>query len=299
MPRVISILSTIVAFGAVLAYALWPGARPHPVETTQCAASDNEAALQARVQELEATRHRLESQIASLHELASAAQDEAAQGKPSPPTAAAVTRPRFAPIVLTHEQRMLAVRQRNGQLFREAGLSPEQIQALVPVLATQEERIMSAAQSAHGLVGRGAEGNAVDPQNHDELVRAIGEEKAAQFEGLRKTLGSRMELQRLRDELEQAGEPISEEQRQRLLARMSTRPQLSAADRNGSSPEDRFREIERQRSEQLRGEVSTVLSPAQLELFDQGQELHKAYSSHISSASFGASAAAGSAAPAH
>jgi hypothetical protein len=65
----------------VLAYAMWPSARPSISEAGECADSAGDSAtqiaLQEQVAELEAARRRLETEVQALRQLANRGQDTA------------------------------------------------------------------------------------------------------------------------------------------------------------------------------------------------------------------------------
>ena len=254
-------------------------------------------ALLAQIDSLEAERQQLRDELRHpeympTRERTAADSSSAPSGTSSPrlrAPSAAPWRAHDLPI----EQRKIMVRQRNGALFRELGLNEAQIEALLDVLGQQDARSPNMATRVSGpAVGRfGPAGEALSAEeqqrNRDEIAAVIGQDKATQFENLKKTLPARNELMWMRNELEQAGEPVSEEQQRQLLAIIGKRETQGPPARvEGESPEDsmaRYRQWRRERSESLRQDAASVLTPEQVKRLEESDSLRSSMETRMSS----------------
>ena len=139
--------------------------------------------------------------------------DEPVADTPRAPEASAFEQPTTPPAPkerasvapLNPEQEKTRLRQQYGALLRDMALNEAQTNAMLDVLSNQARRM--------------EQGERVDPErNRRELEAAIGSGKAAEFERLRRTVLARSEVRVVRNRLEDVGQPLSEEQLQKLLA---------------------------------------------------------------------------------
>jgi hypothetical protein len=237
-----------------------------------------DAELRKQLEGIRVERDRLESDVKGLR----AAQARAAPlTEPTARTNAALAPPGARALELSAEHRRTMLRQRNGQLFRQLGLSDAQIEALLDVLAKQEERARAAKPGAFlGAMGPSSDPNEL-ARNRAEIEAVVGSDKAAKLETWQKLFTARHELRRVRDQLEDVGEPLSEEQQNRLNELVQLRPRSFAPERKeGDTPEafmERFRSWRQDSRQQLRTEVSSVLNPRQLARYDEMDELAHAF----------------------
>jgi hypothetical protein len=172
------------------------------------------------------------------------------------------------------EHQHALVRERYGALFHELSLSDSQVDALMPVLAAQDERTRSPFEDFAAL----------DPQEararEREIASVLGAEKSAQFTELRRTMPARMEISMLDMQLDRAGVPVSEEQKQRLMAAMKDlslpefpRPDPEAPPREGL---ERFRAWRTARAKLVRDAAAPVLTATQLRRLDEHESLQAA-----------------------
>jgi hypothetical protein len=175
------------------------------------------------------------------------------------------------------EYQAMQARQRYGQLFRELELSDAQIDGLAPVLHAQEQRALATASASGEQARSGASQRHASDEERSEIAAIIGPEKAAQLEDLRNAMPIRAELRRVRDQLEEAGEPVSPEQQRQLVAILSNRAAPSPpVPEAGEPPEhgfERFRAWARDRDLRLRADSAAVLTPQQLERLEESEAL--------------------------
>jgi hypothetical protein len=304
--RIFVTVVAIMLVGAGSAYLLWS-------PSTIARGGADMQQLHAQIEMLQRDTLRLTSELQESRRRSHACIPEAASaGQPvAAPDAVAPTRdPGWKPpelsLDLSPKLRLASVRLRNGQLFQELGLDESQIAALVPVLGQQEERL-AAATRLDPRTGRPPNpAELFNPERDQvELEAVLGRAKAAQFASLRKTLPARSDVRRIRSELEQAGEPITDVQERLMLAKVSARsgptPIPPVAKESLTSGMERIEETRRERAQQLREELSSVLSPPQLARYDEQAELRAAYdsasrSSFVSSRLGSSAQSAGSAA---
>jgi hypothetical protein len=255
-------------------------------------------ALLTQIDDMEQDRQHLRDELRKLEDMPNcdgeaaprATATSTATARPSAVVQAPAAQSRSRELPL--DQRKIMARQRNGQLFRELGLSEQQVDALLDVLAAQDARAPSNSRRIGGPpFGRlGPSADATSPEelqrNRDEIASAIGPEKAAQFEALKKTLPARDQLQQLRNELERAGDPVTDEQQRRLLAIMNSRETTAPPARvEGESPEEsmaRYREWRRESSESLRRDAASVLTPDQVKRMEESDGLRTSLQSRTS-----------------
>jgi hypothetical protein len=246
------------------------------------------AALRAELSHVIEIRERLDNEVHELRAAsAKASRDGAPAAQPSSLSAAVPERgpgvggpvppASWKPPELSTEQRQAMTRRRYGTVFRELGFSEEQIEALLPVLVAQDKLTTALRPAAD---------RATSPSNPDatrdraEIAAIVGSEKAAQFETARKTLPARSQLSFVRMQLDEAGSPISEDQRQKLLAVMSRHEQPAVPTPvPGEPPEqtaDRFRTWQAERDRQFREDSESILTPQQKKRLDEMQSLQSA-----------------------
>ena len=230
--------------------------------------------LQAQLAQARADRDRLETVVSSLRAAAGSV-------APAPPRSAAVGNAPPPPLAtrfdLSPASRRLMVQHQNGKMFRQLGLSPAEVESLLDVLVAQQER---AAEGRSGPLFAGS-----DPEwrasNRAEVAAVIGEEPAAQLEDWQTRALARFELRRLRDQLEDSGEPLSDAQLKRINESMRAQPQVPPpAHQKDDAPEaimERFKAWRKDQREQLRGQVSSVLEPRQLERYDEIESISREF----------------------
>jgi hypothetical protein len=207
----------------------------------------------------------------------------AASATPAPTT---MTPPLpIKPLELTPSQRRTMTRQQYGKLFRELNLSESQVERVLDVLAAQEER--SRAASPQGMA---RPRSALDPKererNKQELAVAIGPDNAAKLEHWQDQSIPRGELQRVRDQLENAGEPLTTEQQHALNQRLQQRPDRESPPRREPDEpqeafQERFHEWRADSRKQLRDDVAQTLTPQQQKRFDELEEMTSAFEQQI------------------
>jgi hypothetical protein len=248
-----------------------PGDRGSAV-ATQCGES-----CEAAVEDCASERRRVEHALANaLEEAADLGDNTRAGTKPNPPPPIL-----FGPgTALSLVQRERAVQHRYGALFRELGLSPEDTARARAVLSDQEER----------AVGSSDEEAAARRREQDALTSAIGREKAERFSQLKASLPARSELRRVRDRLEEAGEPMSGEQQRALVAVMSSLPGSSPRPIPGESLEqgiERFRSWTSERDRAFRERASDILSEGQQRTLEEAAELREAQAPQLRASALG------------
>jgi hypothetical protein len=177
---------------------------------------------------------------------------------------------------LPSEHKKTMTRQRYGQLFRELALSDQEADALLTVLSAREKL----GPTGMAFKPETAEEQAQQRQEKAEIGRLLGPERAAEFERLRNTLPARSELSLARGQLERVGEPMTEEQQQKLLESLSTRAPLAPLPSGeGVSPEERMEQFQawrRERTQAFRDSAESVLTPRQLQRLEEGDALMEA-----------------------
>lgn len=176
---------------------------------------------------------------------------------------------------LTPEHRRTMARRQYGMLLNELDLTEIQTVALLDLLAEQSK----------GTEPVPGQPNVLDvPQqelerNRREIADAIGEEKATRFYSLKKTLPARRKFALLRNKLEQAGEPLTEQQNQALIAiaRDLEPPMPTPVDERESPPPDRQEErmsnFMREERRYYRDAAESILTPTQLKRLDELDKL--------------------------
>jgi hypothetical protein len=226
-----------------------------------------DAVLQEQLTQARAERDRLETVVSSLRTAPANAV------LPSPPTAAPPfalqtlppTRFEFSP-----SNRRASLRLHNGKIFRELGLSDAQVESLLDVLLAQQTRSAEAMKNGTPFAGADPEARA---RNRAEVAAVIGNERAEQLEDWQGRAQARFELRRMRDQLEDSGEPLSDAQLKRIGELVQAQPPSLAPPRQkDETPEaftERYKAWRNDNREQLRKQVSTVLEPRQLARYDE------------------------------
>ena len=104
------------------------------------------------------------------------------------------------------------------------GLSPEKSKQLLDLLADQQTRTIGPPNLADGQT---IQQYMQDQQkkNNDEIKGLIGQDKADEWSAYQKSLPDRAQLGQVRDQLEQAGVPMTESQRTEMLAAITEETQ--------------------------------------------------------------------------
>jgi hypothetical protein len=174
---------------------------------------------------------------------------------------------------LSREHRKTLALRTRGALLRELALTPEQRDAVLDAIVAQEYR---SAQSMSDLrhddepnpEEQRATVNAQHRKYKEDVVAAIGQEKATQLEALERTQPALAEVKLVRESLDAAGLPIDEAQRSRLLS-ILTRPDFLSApgpvvgDAEGSAAAAMQR-WHHERTKRFQQEAASVLTPQQL-----------------------------------
>ena len=275
---VIALTLSTALLGGTCAYLLW-----RIGDAGSHLASNADTATQTRIDALVAERDKLRLKVAKGRLAEPCTQPAASTAFPSGSRiqpvggSPAVARGGLGPAMaerLAPEHRRTLVRERYGVLFHELSLSEPQVDALMPVLAVQDERTRSPFEGFAAL----------DPQEAQarerEIASVLGAEKSARFTELRRTMPARMEIRMLDMQLDQAGVPVSEEQKQRLIAAMKDlslpeppRPDAGAPPREGM---ERFRAWRAARAKLMRDAAAPILTATQLRRLDEHESLQAA-----------------------
>lgn len=173
---------------------------------------------------------------------------------------------------LSIAQRARMILQQEGALIRALELAPEDQERLLNVLSEQQQR---------RLLGRDAtvDGATVSQREDAELSRAIGRDKAEKFAQLKAAEPARQEWKRVRDQLEQAGEPLTLDQQRALASVMSAVPIKSPLPVPGEPWEQavsRFRGWVGEKDRTFREQAADILSPSQAQTLKDAAELREA-----------------------
>lgn len=218
--------------------------------------------LQEQLTQARAERDRLETVVNSLR----AAPVSAALPPPTAATAnlGALPPPAAYRVDLSPSARRLSLQLHSGAIFRKLGLSGSQLESLVDVLLAQQDRAASMAGASPDPDAR--------TRNRAEIAALIGNERAQQLEDWQSRGQARFELRRMRDQLEDSGEPLSEAQIKRISELMQAQPPAPLTPRQkDETPEafsERFKAWRNDHREQLRNQLSSLLEPRQLERYD-------------------------------
>ncbi|HKP59546.1 MAG TPA: hypothetical protein VJV78_22640 [Polyangiales bacterium] len=222
------------------------------------------AAEQACIEQLAGQRPRVEPAAES----ATTRQREPPQPERADPSPFARLVGHNSMSLLTLEQHKLRLRHSYGALFEELGLSADEVARLLAVLSSQEQRNFSRGRSSSSDTAT---------QDRAELEDAIGGTKAAAFEQLRATLPARLDLRRIRDQLEEAGQPMTSEQQRMLLDIL----RASGPDTPPREDLQRYQAWIGERDRGIRQNAAAVLSPAQLQTLDEARALRDAMQTQL------------------
>jgi hypothetical protein len=234
---------------------------------------------EARVAELERHRARLEREVAILREQDTAAPAPvAAAPRPAnarPPAiatfgvaeaASAGTPPQPPPFEMRprspfesaagrnfmRTRMKTSIRRLYGDAGEAMGLSAEKGRELLDLLAEQQTRNMG------GMRDKMPEGQSFQQfmqdqqkKNNDEVLALVGQEKAADWAAYQKSLPERAQLGVVRDQLEQAGVPMTDSQRSQMLAAITEESQRlpRPVAGNGLPPDEMMSQINQWQSE--------------------------------------------------
>lgn len=113
----------------------------------------------------------------------------------------------------------MSIRRLYGDAGQALGLSPEKSNQLLDLLAEQQTRNIG------DIRNKVPEGQTIQQyfqdlqkKNNDEITALIGQDKADEWAAFQKSLPERSQLGVVRDQLEQAGVPMTESQRTQMLA---------------------------------------------------------------------------------
>jgi hypothetical protein len=169
---------------------------------------------------------------------------------------------------MSPKTRRTMVRMRHGRMFKQLGLSDAQVESLLDVLIAQEERAKSAGADPE-----------LRARNRAELEAVVGREPAEKLDAWQQQTAARMEVRRVRDQLEEMGEPLSDAQLSRINelvhARAPAPPPARQKDEPGEAFAERFKTWRADSREQMRGDVSSVLETRQLERYDELDDLSR------------------------
>jgi uncharacterized protein YjiS (DUF1127 family) len=263
----------------------------------------HERSLGDQVARLEDIRDGLETDLRAARSAPSREAPMPAQPIQAAPPRAAESwgTPNWRPSARSREQLRIMTRHQYKRVFRELGLSESEMEAASDVLEQQAER-------SRKLIGRDGSENPAppnDPQRDQaELAGVLGQDKAERFMAQKKLMPARSQLSLLRSQLEEGGEPLSAEQQQALLGKLSERePPQFPRNVPGEDPSARFQAFMRDRDRGLRDVAAPVLTPKQRELMEEESKFQDATRSQISFAgpmppSLAPAPQAGSSAPA-
>jgi len=272
-----------VALGVACTCLVQPGQREVPVAS--------EANCEEVEQRAQSDRLRIERALVAVRE---AAASECACETAAPPAAPSQSlgvtlETRGDGLSITQRARLIL--QQQGALIKALELSPEDEQRMLSVLSELEQRRQLAGPDAM------VDEVQLSQREDAELSRAIGREKAEQFAQLKAAEPGRQELKRVRDRLEQAGEPMTLEQQRALASVMSAVPLESPSAIPGEPFEqavDRFRTWVGERDRTFREQAAGILSPRQAKTLEDAAELREAQQPLLRAGAPTRSAAAGS-----
>jgi hypothetical protein len=226
----------------------------------------------ARVAELERNQARLERELETARAqtavttappLAAAAQRPATPPPPQPgaglvasaevggpgrppPFAARAGRGPFGPLDSPASRKYMQSRAKQSirRLYGDVGtaldLSPEKSNQLLDLLADQQTRNIGRRPPIPDGMNPQQYFEEQQQKNADEIKSVIGADKVADWTAYQKSLPDRMQVNQIRDQLDQAGVPMTESQRTEMLAAVTEesqrlpRPTFAP----GSAPED-------------------------------------------------------------
>jgi hypothetical protein len=155
------------------------------------------------------------------------------------------------------------------------GLSDEKTDQLIDLLADQQTR---------GIGGEPPEGKTLQQyareqqqKNQAEIAALVGEDKLDEWASYQKSLPDRMQLSQMRDQLDQAGVPMTETQRTELLAAISEESQRlpRPAWNTGLPPEESMAQMNQWQTEYdkaLLDRAKQVLNTEQYKAYKEFQD---------------------------
>ena len=273
-------------------------------------------AEQARVQELEGIRARLEQELETLYGLAGGGPTirqfagtaessplrparEAGTGgnAPSGPAESghSVVGPgvsaagRVPPVLarfmddpewqkVRQAQQKFFFRRMYGDLIRELGLTQEEADAFVEALTEQQmSNLVIARQSGGDAVAMSSSMREARAEMNARLLELLGPAGLQQYEDYQRTLGERMRVNAIADQLEALDVPLRDDQRKQLVTAMvEERERIPPPSLDGLSPKemaDRQLEWHEDYERRIRERAAQVLTPEQLEQFTNLQKL--------------------------
>lgn len=260
-----------------------------------------------RVRDLERARHSLEQQLASLKRQiqetasaqASASSSPAARAAPEPAASArtsvrSAASPLPAPRVrwmglntpsaspaaqrVIRAQMKAALRRQYEGMGAALGLSPEEENKLIDVLAEQRTRGFPSPPDGK-LDSARVRQAALERRQRDEaeIAAIIGQDRMPQWEEYQRSLPQRMEVNMIRDQLQTMGVPIDQNQQAQLLDilhednQLHPPPTLSP----GLSPQDMQAQLtkwQEERDRRILERVQSVLTPEQYSRYRDYQQ---------------------------
>ena len=119
----------------------------------------------------------------------------------------------------------MSVRRLYGDAGAALGLSPEKSNQLLDLLADQQTRNMGGPPVLPDGQTRQQYFQAQQQKNADEIKALIGADKAADWTAYQKSLPDRMQVNQIRDQLDQSGTPMTDSQRTEMLAAVTEESQ--------------------------------------------------------------------------
>jgi hypothetical protein len=110
-----------------------------------------------------------------------------------------------------------------GSLFKELNLTAEERQKFSELLLDQQMKTTEASMGVFEEGGLAAVSQSVSAQqkeSEEQIKSFLGEERFAQYQEYQKTIGERMQLDQLRQQMDGSGTPVQDEQLKQLLALM-------------------------------------------------------------------------------
>jgi hypothetical protein len=110
-----------------------------------------------------------------------------------------------------------------GSLFKELNLTAEERLKLSELLLDQQMKTTEASMGLFDEGGLAAVSQSVSAQqkeSEEQIKGFLGEERFAQYQEYQKTIGERMQLDQLRQQMDGSGTPVQDEQLKQLLALM-------------------------------------------------------------------------------
>lgn len=182
-------------------------------------------------------------------------------------------------------QQTMAMKQFYGDYVKAAGLTPAQADQLYELIG---ERQMRSMEGASALLKDGPEGagatqmSEVTAKFNEDLRQMVGEDKAAEFQTFEKTLGDRIALNQLNQQLAANGNPLTADQSKGMLeiiADERTRtpatvmqPGSTQAMTMSDSDVQTFLEQQAELNGRVRTRATSLLTPPQLQALEAAQK---------------------------